>query len=105
VKKRRGREFYERLSAEVDRGGSVRDVARKHGVEPKTLAWWRWKLRRDSLGRKEEPSTLVPVIVSGPVGRQKNLVEVSVGGCHLAFESGTDPAYIAALVRAIAASC
>lgn len=109
MKKRGGREFYEALCAEVDRGESVREVARRHSVEPKTLSWWRWKLRKDSEGRKPKkrttPSSLVPVIVRDPVGREERLVELSVGGCCLAFESGTDPAYIAALVQALVASC
>lgn len=32
------------LSAEVDAGRSVDAVSKRHGVRPKTLAWWRWKL-------------------------------------------------------------
>jgi transposase-like protein len=105
---RRGREFYAALLREVEGGSPVSAVAQRHGVRARTLSWWCWKLRKDAATRprkQHRKPTLVPVVVRGADSERRELLELSVGGCQLAFESGTDPAYVAALVRALARSC
>ena len=106
--KRRGREFYVGLLGEVDGGSSISAVAQRHGVRARTLSWWCWRLRKDRTARpakQTKKAALVPVVVRGPNSARRDLLELSFGGCQLACESGTDPAYVAALVRALAGSC
>ncbi|MCK6537534.1 MAG: transposase [Polyangiaceae bacterium] len=104
--KRHSREFWARLIGEVERGGGVEAVARRHGVRPRTLIWWRWRLgqgpRRS--GRKAQ---LLPVVVRGaPVTFERPaLVELAVRDVALRLETGTDVDYIATLVAALRSSC
>ena len=46
------RDVPKQLSAEVDRGRSITQVARRHRVRPKTLSWWRWQLQRRTRSAK-----------------------------------------------------
>ncbi len=111
--KRKNREFYEQCLEEVDGGASVAEVARRHGVRGKTLSWWFWKLRQSGAKRTKKPSRnrrgkksqLVPVVVREPTIARGGLVELSFGGVVLTFESGTDPEYLAALVRSVQNKC
>jgi len=42
------RDFWERLCDEYERGGgTLRDVAERHGVAPATFSHWRWRLKLD----------------------------------------------------------
>lgn len=94
---RRGREFWQELVAEVDAGERVADVARRHRVQPGTLSWWRWKLR----GARREP-LLLPVIVRQPtVIGDADAIEVRVADLSIRVRSGSDVAYVAALVAAL----
>lgn len=105
---RRGREFYAALLGEVESGRSVSAVADRHGVRPKTLAWWCWRLRKERAPKPKKSAkkaALVPVVVRGPVSTRRDQLELSVAGYRVAFESGTDPVYVAALASALARSC
>lgn len=109
---RRGRAFYEQLLKEVERGQPVSDVAKRHDVRAKTLSWWCWKLRqskpkgtRKKTKRVEKGAALVPVVVRGQGCQSGQLVKVSLGGVQIAFESGIDPDYVAALARALRGGC
>ena len=93
---RRGREFWQGLVAEVDAGERVADVARRHHVQPGTLSWWRWKLR----GARREP-LLLPVVVRHPVVEGVDTIEVRVGDLSVRVRSGSDVAYVAALIAAL----
>jgi transposase-like protein len=95
-----GREFWRALSREVDEGGGIADVARRHRVRPRTLSWWRWKLASE--GRREP--LLLPVVVSSPrAATESAFIELHVGDVMLRVVSGTDERYIAALVAALRA--
>jgi transposase-like protein len=107
---RRSRRFWEGLFSEVERDGSVVEVARRRGVSDRTLAWWCWKLRgerRGVLASSAEPQ-LVQVLVREPEaprpesGRGRLLV-VEVAGVRVGVEPGTDVQYVAALVGALRA--
>jgi len=103
--KRHTRTFWKRLSAEVDRGGAIAEVARRHRVRPKTLSWWRWQLRR---GEKIEPPSpkLLPVHVPNGeaiIGRSR--FEVQLGRVRIRAEEGIDIEYVAALIAALRARC
>jgi transposase-like protein len=99
--------FWKKLSAEVDRGRSIIQVARRHRVRPKTLLWWRWQLHRGEQRAKPARSPkLLPVHVpSGEAVVGRSHFEVQVGRVHLRAEAGTDVEYVAALVAALRARC
>src|SRR5262245_27606570 len=96
----RGREFWRQLSGEVDRGERIADVARRYRVLPRTLTWWRWKLRSEG---RHEP-LLLPVVIrkSEPVA-EPTLLELRVRDVIIRVASGSDVAYVASLVDALRA--
>lgn len=93
---RRGREFWKQLVGEVERGERIARVARRHHVQPRTLTWWRWKLRADGAieGR------LLPVVIR-PSERVASEIELRVRDVAMRFGSDTDVSYIAALIDAL----
>lgn len=110
---RRSREFWERAVREVERGGTVGDVARRLAVRPRTLSWWRWHLRNEPTkrapvrGRSGVAKAEFLPIVMGPaaaVGRA-GLVEIAVGDARVRVEAGVDVGYVVALVQALRSAC
>lgn len=108
---RRSRAEWEQLVREVERGGSVDDVARRHGVRRGTLVWWRWQLRRGKVARSATKRTsvqMVPVRVrpepraAEPVD---DVIEVAVRGALVRVRVGQDTRYIAELAAALATRC
>lgn len=96
---RRGREFWEPIVEEVVGGARLVDVARRYRVQPRTLSWWRWKLKSE--GRRDP--LLLPVVVrrvSAPAD-EPAAVELRVGDLIMRVTSGTDVEYVAALVVAL----
>jgi transposase-like protein len=94
---RRGREFWRGLVEEVEAGERVVDVARRHHVQPGTLSWWRWKLR----GTRREPLLLPVVVRPSTVTESADAIEIRVADLSIRVRSGSDVAYIAALVAAL----
>ena len=96
---KRGREFWKGLVAEVQHGGRLADVARRYGVQPRTLSWWRWKLRTEGaqiprfLPVVTRPST-APVAAPG-------VVQLRISDVSIRVHTGTDVAYVAALIDAL----
>jgi transposase-like protein len=102
--KRHTRTFWKQLSAEVDLGRSITEVARRHRVRPKTLSWWRWQLRRRTATKAVPP--LLPVHVpTGEVVVGRSQLEVRVGRVRVRADAGNDVEYIAALIAAVRARC
>lgn len=104
---RRSRAEWEQLVREVESGGSIAEVARRHGVRPRTLTWWRWQLRRRKGARSVSKAVqLVPVrvreVVRPPVD---DVVEVLVRGAIVRLRVGQDTRYVAELAAALAARC
>ena len=90
---KRPRSFWEQLAAEAERDG-VAAVARRHRVNRRTLAWWRWRLAH-------EPR-LLPVVVEPAAMRAPQTVEIAVGVVRLRIDVGTEVGYVADLVHALA---
>lgn len=81
-------------------GERVVDVARRHRVQPRTLTWWRWKLRTEG----NRNPLLLPVVVRRVVASgEPAAVELRVGELIMRVACGTDVAYVAALVAALRA--
>ncbi len=95
---RRGREFWERALGEVAAGERLVDVARRHRVQPRTLSWWRWKLKSE--GRRDP--LLLPVVVRRVAASDDSgVVELRVRDLIMRVACGTDVTYVAALVAAL----
>lgn len=58
---RRSQAFWQKLVTEVERRVAVTAVAERHGVKPRTLGWWCWRLRRKDAS--SESPRLLPVVV------------------------------------------
>ena len=104
---RRPRGFWEELLVEVEVEGSVVEVARRHGVSDRTLAWWCWKLRgeRRRTAVEAEAPRLLPVVLRdrGIVSGAAPKVVVEWRDVRVRVAPGTDVAYVAALVGALRA--
>lgn len=87
--------------SEVEAGASLDEVARRHRVRDTTLRWWRTQVRRDRSASSVRLVAVTAPSMSASMGR----VEVACGGVVLRVEVGTDVAYVAALARALGASC
>lgn len=108
--KRRTRAFWRQVVAEVERGGTIASTARAHGVKPKTLAWWRWTLRREA-GPTPKPARLLPVVLSpGFTALPKTPAHEAIAielreGVSFRVPVGSEVGYVAALVAAVRAAC
>jgi transposase-like protein len=105
---RHDRKFWEQACREVERGGSVGEVARRLEVRPRTLSWWRWNLgRKKSTVKRERGAEFLPVVLadSRALRGAAAPIEIDAGGVMVRVEPGTDVEYIAALVFAIRAGC
>lgn len=73
---RQDRQFWARAVREVERGSSLGDVARRLGVQPRTLTWWRWRLGRDGkAGKLARRTEFIPVVMA-PSAASRGLVEI-----------------------------
>lgn len=90
----RDQQFWERLVAEVEGGATQTEIARRYGVSASNLGRWARRLKQ------ERPrAQLLPVrVTAAPALRHWGLM---VDGVRLEFEEGTDPAYVAAVARAL----
>ena len=64
---RHDRQFWERAVREVERCGSVGDVARRLGVQARTLTWWRWRIRREGAegeAKLAKRAEFIPVVMA-----------------------------------------
>jgi transposase-like protein len=97
---RRGKEFWREIVGELESGAAIAEVARRHRVQPRTLSWWRWKLRDES--RHDRRQLLLPVVVA-PLksSAETTYLEVLVGDVIVRVASGSDVAYVAALISAL----
>jgi transposase-like protein len=110
---RHTRAFWKRLSSEVDRGASIASTAQRYGVRAKTLAWWRWMLRRDAKRQRSAtraPAKLLPVVIRDEAMREplRGAEPIAIAVCSgIAFRVpvGSDVVYVAALVAAVRKTC
>jgi transposase len=91
---------FRRLVRELERSGlSHREFAERRGVSLHTLRYWLYRMRAEDRGPDLLP---VSVIASpAPVARDGEVELVLAGGLVLRVAVGTEPAYVAALVRAL----
>jgi transposase-like protein len=80
---------------EVEGGASQAGVAAHHGVSRTWLGKWCRRLR----GQSPAAAVLLPVRVSEPSPPRR--LEARVGDIIVAFDEGTDVAYVGALLRSV----
>ena len=97
--KARGQAFWARLVQEVEAGETRTRVAARHGVAGSAVGYWVRRLRRDA-SAVPVAASLLPVHVAGEERRRFGVI-VATG--RIEFDEGTDPAYVAAVVRALSA--
>ena len=109
--KRRSRAEWEQLVREVEQCKSIDEVARRHDVQQRTLAWWRWQLRRGTVARsatRRASVKMVPVRVR-PAPRAAepvdDVIEVALRGALVRVRVGQDTRYIAELAAALTERC
>lgn len=106
---RHTREFWRRLSAAVDEGATIESTAQQHGVRPRTLSWWRWRLRHEAKKRRPE-AKLLPIVVRAQPPREvmpgsASIVVDILGDVALRVPVGADVDYVAELVAAVRKTC
>jgi len=75
-------------------GLTQKQYSAKHGINALTLAYWSYLLKRKS---RQPARALVPVRVVG--GLPPATVELQHGAWRIAVPVGTDPRWLAALMR------
>lgn len=104
---RHAAEWWAERVEELSRSGDVRAVARRHGVNERTLVWWRSELRRRA---RDEPPRLLPVIVRPTAVAPATLtgeleVLVEVGDTRMTMRGAVAPEHLAAVVSASGRRC
>jgi hypothetical protein len=106
---RRSRQQWASELDELARTGeAVESFCRRRGIRRSTLYWWKWKLA--SVPRRSPPSAairLLPVTVAPRTDTAAipGGVVLEVAGVRVHVETGTDVAYVVALVDALRQRC
>jgi transposase-like protein len=109
---RHDRAFWSKAVNEVERGGNLERVARRLGVRPKTLDWWRWRLGAERVAPKKnetrvapkrKETRLVPIVVESLPIASDATIEIAIRDVCMRVVSGTDVRYVAALIDAVRA--
>ena len=73
---------------------SMREFARSRGLNPNTLAWWKWRL-----GREERATGFVEVVVED---REPSSLCVEVGSARVYVDKHSDLQLLRQVVEALA---
>lgn len=76
---------------------SIRRFAQAHGVNPRTLTWWKWRLRKDEEERQLDGDFFELVPREATTG-----LELMVGAATIAVEQDTDLGLLRRVVEALA---
>lgn len=94
----KSREYWEKIVREYEGGHwTQQQFAKRRGVAVSTLQYW---LRRVRQARPKGNAKMLPVRLATVDASAPGHVQVFVAGTELRFSVGTDPAYIASVVRA-----
>ncbi|MCB9758379.1 MAG: hypothetical protein H6739_37135 [Alphaproteobacteria bacterium] len=88
------------IDAQEASGQSVREFAESRGLNPSTLAWWRWKLER-TRGRAAERSPFLELVVDEPTGTGVVLLEIRGLGVQVQVTRDTDLAWLREVLEAL----
>ena len=102
IQKARGREFWDELVAEAERGGGpYGPIAARHGVTVAALKYHVYQRRKGKAVARVTPQLLrVRVRDTSPPQ-----FEVDLGSVRLRFAEGSSPEYVGLLVAKLRQSC
>jgi transposase-like protein len=101
---RRSRAWWSKTVERHKRSGlTARAYAAREGLSASTLSWWSSQLGR---GTRAERGSAKPVALEVQLGGVRGeqgagLIEVELEGAVVRLPAGTEPQYIAALVRSL----
>jgi hypothetical protein len=107
---RHGAEWWAERLKEMAETGDADGIARRYGVRPKTLLWWRSELRRRGHQPSHAATRLLPVVVahtparSAPASSDVEMV-VEIGPMRMTMRGSVTAEHLAALVAASAKAC
>ena len=102
---RRPRSFWEARVAELADGRSVERVARRHGLIPARLSWWRWRLGSESTTALARPRMIEIVPTRSMAAADRAGVRILVGDIVVELPLATTPEDLGRIVGAIRATC
>jgi hypothetical protein len=73
----------------------MREFARSRGLNPNTLAWWKWRLKQSPSPPPERPR-FVPILVAS-----RPQLEVRVGAACIDVDDETDLALLKRVIQAL----
>ena len=99
---RYARDVWAAWVAECGAGSTTEEVAARHGVNERTLRWWRSRLKNGapSTPRRSAEARLLPVIVDAGA---RGEVQFIVGDCRVTFPMDTPIALVKQLVAVLRA--
>jgi len=106
--------WWRKLVKEVSRGGALKAVAERHGVQAGTLRWWRTEFNRRGREGSVEQAKFLPVVVASvrakglePLGADEGAVDVVVelGAARISLRGGVTAAHVEAIVRGLGGRC
>ena len=94
---------------ELAQGRSVERIARQHGVTPRLLRWWRWRLGTSPTTAMQSPRMIevlpVPVPVPVTAATDRAGVRILVGDVVLELPTAMAPEDIGRIARALCTPC
>jgi transposase-like protein len=100
---RQSRSFWEARVAELAGGGSVEGVALRHGVRPKRLRWWRWRLGAGP-GRGAASTRMIEIVPKPSPALVAGL-RIVAGDVVLELPMETPPEYVGRILGAARSAC
>ncbi len=109
----RARRTPEQWSALLDEltgsGEAVESFCRRRGIRRSTLSWWRWKLGASQRSPGGAAAIrFLPVTVSSSISTAPSAargIVIHLARVQVQVETGTDVAYVAALIEALRSRC
>lgn len=108
---RRSRDEWLVLLAKFEASGdTAARFCAKRRIRPRTFGWWQWRLRderHEHVVPEPERVRLIAVDLKRTVAPEAamGVVRIALADFELRIETGTDVAYVAALVDALRSRC
>jgi transposase-like protein len=102
---RRPRSFWEARVTELAQGRSVERIARQHGVTPRLLRWWRWRIGTSPTTAMQSPRMIEVLPVAVPTATDRAGVRILVGDVVLELPAAMAAEDIGRIARALCTPC
>ncbi|HUA51289.1 MAG TPA: transposase [Candidatus Sulfotelmatobacter sp.] len=99
------------VAASLVPGAVVSEIARRHEITPQHLFAWRHEARRGRLALPADDAPMfVPIVTTPPTPlackrpAKPTSIAIEIAGVIVRVEAGVDPAWLAAVLRAVKAA-